>query len=104
MAAERKKDSPSYIIIAITIFILIAAVLLVYIVNFGSSLAKDIPSKDGVSLIKDSHAVFGQFGDYVGGILNPILTAINIFLLIKFSSRNIEFNNKTLNLIIKILN
>ncbi|WP_311398491.1 putative phage abortive infection protein [Neisseria cinerea] len=29
--------------------------------------------------------VFGQFGDYLGGILNPILTATNIFLLIYFN-------------------
>ena len=28
---------------------------------------------------------FGQFGDYLGGILNPILTAINTFLLIYFN-------------------
>lgn len=28
---------------------------------------------------------FGQFGDYLGGILNPIFTAINIFLLIYFN-------------------
>lgn len=28
---------------------------------------------------------FGQFGDYLGGILNPILTAINIFLLVFFN-------------------
>lgn len=33
--------------------------------------------------ISNDPAIWGQFGDYIGGILNPLLSFVSIFLLIK---------------------
>ncbi|MFU8618288.1 putative phage abortive infection protein [Neisseria sp. LACPHL-SPEC-2024-00856] len=38
---------------------------------------------------------FGQFGDYIGGILNPTLTAVNIFLLIYFHKEILDKTNQS---------
>ena len=53
---------------------LIFAVFCVYLVQFSMLL--------GYEISKDT-SVWGQFGDYVGGLLNPLLSSISIVLLIK---------------------
>ncbi|EMY63538.1 hypothetical protein [Leptospira terpstrae] len=40
--------------------------------------------------ISDEQAVWGSFGDYIGGILNPILTFITIIYLIKSHTLQID--------------
>lgn len=57
--------------IAISAF-LIAAVWGFYFYNFGR-----------LGHISASKEVWGQFGDYVGGVINPLLSFITIILLIK---------------------
>lgn len=57
-----------------------------YYLNFG--LAGSLSEKS---------EVWGQFGDYVGGVLNPILTFITIYLLINSLSLQREANNSLVN-------
>jgi uncharacterized protein YqgC (DUF456 family) len=69
-----------YIISAIaTIFV----VHITYIVNFYFF--------SGYGISNDS-AVWGQFGDYIGGILNPLLSFVSIMLLIKSLNLQREAN------------
>lgn len=69
----------------LVIFLPVIVVSIIYFWHFGgTNLAEDVFSPNGDSLIFDARAIFGQFGDYFGGVLNPILTAINVFLLIYF--------------------
>lgn len=63
--SSMKNYSP--VLIAIT---LLAGVWLLYYINFGGGLSSD-PGDWGV------------FGDYTGGVLNPLLNFITIYLLIK---------------------
>lgn len=66
--------------------LLIALVWGFYFINFGinGSLSK-------------SGEVWGQFGDYVGGVINPLLTFITIFLLIKSQGLQQEANAALIN-------
>lgn len=66
--------------------LLIASVWGFYFINFGI---------DG-SLSKKGE-VWGQFGDYVGGVINPLLTFITIYLLIKSQSLQQEANAALIN-------
>ena len=79
-----KKD-PVFLTSILLIFF-IAFVLGVYFYRFHYGWAVDIYANDN-TLLKDSHAIFGQFGDFLGGILNPVLTAVNIFLLVLFNTK-----------------
>ncbi|QPT38334.1 putative phage abortive infection protein [Neisseria cinerea] len=90
---DEKKSTPifSFIIILILIVIL---VLGLYFFHFHEGFAKDIPNRDYSGLIKDSHAIFGQFGDFFGGVLNPILTAVNILLLVYFNKEILDLTIK----------
>ena len=51
------------------IFIVFGAYFLYFRLYLGFSLSKDV-------------AVWAQFGDYIGGILNPILTFVSLFLIV----------------------
>ncbi|HCR9735293.1 TPA: hypothetical protein OPR14_000702 [Citrobacter koseri] len=63
---------------------LIAAVWGLYFYNFGN-----------LSHLSGSKEVWGQFGDYVGGVINPLLSFITIILLIK-SLNEQQVANKSL--------
>lgn len=63
-------------------FGIIASILVLYIYKFGSFTAN-------LSVKKDE---WGQFGDYFGGVLNPILSFISIILLIKSVDLQISAN------------
>ena len=76
----------------ILIILIVILVLGIYFYNFHNGFAVDILHNN--ELVKDSHAIFGQFGDYLGGILNPILTSINIFILIYFNNKIIGFSHQ----------
>lgn len=54
-------------------FILIVAILSLYYYQFGV----------GPTMLSRGRDVWGQFGDYFGGVLNPILSFISILLLIR---------------------
>lgn len=69
-----------YILSAI---ILIIAVYTVYFANIFIGDSSDV-SKDA--------SVWGQFGDYAGGVLNPLLSFITIVLLIKSLTLQYEAN------------
>ena len=57
----------------ILILFLIISVFSSYILNFNNG-------------ISNEQAIWGSFGDYIGGILNPLLTFITIIYLIKSHS------------------
>jgi len=65
---------------------LLFLVLLFYYLKFGAN-----------GTISDSTEVWGQFGDYLGGVLNPILSFISIVLLI----RSLDFQREANNSLIK---
>lgn len=67
-------------ILFISCFVLIGAWGLYYL-NFGLK-----------GVISSSTEVWGQFGDYVGGVVNPILSLITILLLINSLSEQINAN------------
>lgn len=54
----------------------------VYYINFGRT-----------GTLSSSTEVWGQFGDYVGGVVNPILTFVTIYLLIKSIGLQRESND-----------
>jgi hypothetical protein len=56
--------------------------LIFIIITIGSFLLKFSENK-----ISNDPAVWGQFGDYFGGILNPILSLINLIILTYLSMR-----------------
>ena len=87
-----KKSAP--LISSIILLILVILVSGLYFSHFHEGFAKDIPNRDYSGLIKDSHAIFGQFGDFFGGVLNPILTAVNIFLLVYFNKEILDLTIK----------
>lgn len=62
----------------------VALIILVYLVNFFPIF--------GAQLSGDT-AVWGQFGDYIGGTLNPILSFISVVLLIRSLSLQNEAND-----------
>lgn len=62
---------------------LIAAVFLLYIFHFYISLGYEISNET---------EVWGQLGDYAGGLLNPLLSFISIVLLIKSLTLQNEAN------------
>ncbi|MEN4834306.1 hypothetical protein [Pantoea vagans] len=66
--------------------LLIAAVWGVYFYNFGW--------RHGLSTSKE---VWGQFGDYAGGVINPLLTFITIILLIKSLNEQQAANQSLIN-------
>lgn len=53
--------------------LLILVILGLYYYQFGR----------GLTILSESKDIWGQFGDYFGGVLNPILSFISILLLIK---------------------
>jgi len=71
----------SYIITAIA---LILAVYIIYFVHFFAVLGDEVSNES---------SIWGQFGDYAGGVLNPFLSFITIVLLIKSLSLQHEANN-----------
>ncbi|NYY80701.1 hypothetical protein DMH27_20040 [Raoultella planticola] len=62
-------------------FLIMLIVWGAYYLNFGIS--GDVSQKTDV---------WGQFGDYVGGVLNPILSFISIYLLINSLSLQRQAN------------
>lgn len=68
-----------YRFFAITAMVLVGLTYIVKFCGFGASTAEDF-------------AVWGQFGDYMGGSLNPILSFISIMLLIKSLNLQNETN------------
>lgn len=56
--------------IIVTIFLIVLIVLVLYFVNFPHHLS-------------DKNEVWGTFGDYVGGILNPVIAAFAFYLIAK---------------------
>lgn len=64
---------------------LIVAVYLTYFIQFYFIL--------GSTSVSNDSAVWGQLGDYVGGILNPLLSFVSIFLLIKSLSLQNDANH-----------
>lgn len=52
----------------------------IYIKAFGSDIV--VPEN-----VADGYAAFGQFGDYFGGMLNPILAFINIAIIAYFQQK-----------------
>lgn len=65
---------------ALAILIIVLAYLAKFFPIFGTQLSEDT-------------AVWGQFGDYIGGTLNPILSFLSVVLLIKSVSLQTEANN-----------
>lgn len=65
------------------------ACLIVLVVTIGSYLVKFHSSS-----ISNDPAVWGQFGDYVGGVLNPILTLLNLVVLAYLSFKLVEIESK----------
>jgi len=66
-----------------TLLILLWSSSLIFIIiTIGSFLLKFSENK-----ISNDPAVWGQFGDYFGGILNPILSLINLIILTYLSMR-----------------
>lgn len=63
--------------------ILIVIVYLVYFFQFYVSLRY---------LVSDSSEAWGQFGDFVGGVLNPLLSFFSIVLLLKSLALQMEAN------------
>ncbi|RKT91741.1 UNVERIFIED_ORG: hypothetical protein C7432_3143 [Pantoea allii] len=70
--------------IKLACFLLIGFVWGVYILRFGLSF-----------LVEQGADVWGQFGDFMGGVLNPILSFTSICLLIRSVNFQLE-SNKTL--------
>lgn len=76
---EALKGDTSFAAIALVASIIIVLVFSFYFVNYHGSVG--------------SQEVLGQFGDFVGGILNPILSFTTIILLIKsLRFQRIELN------------
>ncbi|BEL72440.1 MULTISPECIES: hypothetical protein [Serratia] len=66
-------------------FLFIALVISFYYFNFGME-----------GKISKSTEVWGQFGDYLGGVINPILTFLSIVLLVKTINLQREANTSIL--------
>lgn len=66
--------------------VVIFSVWLSYYLNFGIN-----------NTLSDKTDVWGQFGDYVGGVINPILSFITIVLLINSLNLQREANTSLLN-------
>ncbi|WP_419246219.1 hypothetical protein [Serratia sp. NFX21] len=62
-------------------FLFIILVVLCYYFNFGME-----------NKISNSTEVWGQFGDYLGGVINPVLTFLSIVLLVKTINLQREAN------------
>lgn len=71
---------------------LIGFVILTYVANFYFRLGY---------VISDSPEAWGQLGDYIGGVLNPLLTFISLVLLIKSlalqNSANVDLRDEIKN-------
>ncbi|WP_131245238.1 hypothetical protein [Aeromonas bestiarum] len=65
---------------------MIAAVILIYYLNFGIN-----------GHVSDQTDTWAQFGDYFGGVLNPILSFISIVLLIRSLNFQREANESLIN-------
>jgi len=78
---EPKSFYKNFAIVCLTLILL---VILPYLINFNGG-------------ISDDTQVWGAFGDYFGGILNPILAIINIAILIylTYLVNKIESNRAT---------
>lgn len=59
------------------------AVVFFYVIQFGIYIN---PINDNI----DGYSAFGQFGDYLGGVLNPILAFINIALIVYYQKVSIS--------------
>lgn len=66
--------------------LIIAAVWGFYYYNFGVN-----------GVLSSSGEVWGQFGDYVGGVVNPFLSFITIYLLVQSLSLQREANTTLIN-------
>src|SRR5689334_17213196 len=77
MKTERqmKKTRSLLIALSIVMVLLILAVLAPYMIHFRNSCLSNKPSD------------WGTFGDYMGGILNPIFALINILVLLYLTFR-----------------
>src|SRR4051812_28622631 len=64
------KSNRIHIFAVITVILIIAIYSAKFFPIFGAQLSEDT-------------AVWGQFGDYIGGTLNPILSFISVVLLIQ---------------------
>lgn len=76
-----------YIIFLVAIVI---AVLAAYVLNFNNIFG--LRSFFGLNDFSKDPAVWGTFGDYIGGVLNPILTFVSVIMLIRSISLQAEAN------------
>lgn len=90
---QEKVEKKSCIVIGIIIFLIIVFIILglyyLHVGRFLDSNAKEI----------DMAAIFGQFGDYIGGILNPILgfcTFIGLLYTINLQIESIKLQREEL--------
>jgi len=80
---KRDKEFPIWLIILVGIAILIALILIVlYFLKFG--FLTEEQGGRGFQLVNLSgkQEAWGQFGDYVGGILNPLFSLTTLFALL----------------------
>ncbi|MDP9912764.1 large-conductance mechanosensitive channel [Variovorax boronicumulans] len=80
------KNNAQAILVAIVLTVI--AVYLSYFFKFHSELSVQTSADP---------AVWGQFGDYIGGVLNPLLSFASIFLLIKSLLLQFEANERLRN-------
>lgn len=66
---KKQKGIPIFLIVPIISILLILLVLVSYFIEFNGELAK-------------KQDIWGQFGDYVGGTLNPMLSFVTIMILL----------------------
>ncbi|AGS80577.1 hypothetical protein [Leptospira noguchii] len=77
---NQKNGIPNYLIIVLP-FLFSVTVLSLYFYHFHSQFSYD-------------QSVWGQFGDFVGGVINPFLSFITVIYLIKsYSQQQKEFKN-----------
>ena len=76
------RNSTFLTIIWTTCLIVLVATIGSYILEFHSSSISSDP------------AAWGQFGDYIGGVLNPILTLLNLVVLAYLSLELVKIENK----------
>lgn len=65
------KETKSIIFLAVLFFLCVAMVIGSYIYNFSDNSVSSTPSD------------WGGLGDYFGGVLNPLISAITLYFLIK---------------------
>jgi large-conductance mechanosensitive channel len=78
---ESNGISTKWVLLTLISVVLIVAVF--YFVNFNSHLLKDHAWWNVYQNLSKDTGTWGTFGDYVGGILNPIIAAFAFYLIAK---------------------